>query len=182
MPPIPRVTRAAQAILTGAAISRLPVDVRALARKHAFLMRDPLPPDVSGMLIPAPVDAKKSWIIMVNPTHSIERQRFTIAHELGHLVLHQYTSPHADGMQRVRFRDDTSSAGTDRDEIEANQFAAELLMPEQFLLPRLRELGFDSWDGEPPDDAADAIGDLAAECKVSQQALVIRIANLLLTP
>lgn len=182
MPPLTRAVRAAQQVLEEASVGRLPVKVHELAKKHAFVMRDPLPKDVSGMLIPAGAESKKRWIIVLNKAHTPERQRFTTAHELGHLLLHQYTTPHADGTQRVRFRDGTSALGTDRDEVEANQFAAELLMPASLLIPRLRELGLDSWDGDPPEKGSDALSELAQECRVSEQALLLRIANLLQSP
>jgi hypothetical protein len=179
MPPKTRAVRAAEELLDTLTVRRLPVRIDEIARKHAFVMRDPLPPDVSGMLIPAADNSKKSWIIIVNKKHSLERQRFTMAHELAHLVLHEYKTPHADGTQRVRFRDASSSLGTDREEVEANQFAAEILMPATLLIPRLRELGLDSWDGELSDTVSDALVGLARECRVSEQALLFRIANLL---
>ena len=179
MPVNTKATRAAAQILNEAGVKKLPVNVDAIARLHAFVMRDPLPSDVSGMLIPASPDAKKRWIIVSNKAHSVERRRFTVAHELGHLLLHQYATPHADGGQRVRFRDGASSLGTDRDEVEANQFAAELLMPAALLIPRLEAIGLDSWNGAPPESLTEALRNLAAECRVSEQALLIRVANLL---
>lgn len=179
MPPKTRAISAAQDLLKESSSVRLPVKVHEFARKHAYVMHDSLPPDVSGMLVPAAERSKKRWIIIINKSHPIERQRFTMAHELAHLMLHQYKTPHADGMQRVHFRNAVSSLGSDRDEVEANQFAAELLMPAELLVPRLRELGLDSWDGEPSDSVAASLEQLAFECKVSQQALVFRLANLL---
>ena len=179
MPPVNRATKAATGLLEAANVKRLPVKVRELARKHAFVMRESLPQDVSGMLVPADPDSSKRWIIVLNRDHGRERQRFTIAHELGHLLLHQYTSPHADRVQRVQFRDSTSAQGTDREEIEANQFAAELLMPVSLMVPRLKDAGLDSWDGEVTGGVAETLEELANECQVSQQALVFRIANLL---
>ena len=55
------------------------------------------------------------------------RQRFTIAHEIGHAVLHK-------GKNLVDYR---MNIDTPRDlcEIEANNFAAELLMPAEFFGP-----------------------------------------------
>lgn len=51
------------------------------------------------------------------------RRRFTMAHELGHLMLHPLG---------VMFRDDTFSG--DEREVEANKFAAALLMPREFVV------------------------------------------------
>ncbi|NOT09558.1 MAG: ImmA/IrrE family metallo-endopeptidase [Gemmatimonadales bacterium] len=159
--------------------SKLPVRIYEIAKRYAHIQRDRLPSDVSGMLIPAPEGASKRWIIVINKDHSIERQRFSMAHELGHLVLHEYRTPHADGVRQVRYRDTESSRGTDRDEIEANQFAAEILLPTKLIVPKLQELGLDTWDGEANKRITGAVEDLAVVCQVSQQALLLRIGNLL---
>lgn len=169
---------AAQRLLEENSVTALPVNVRTLARKFASILHDPLPGDVSGMLVPNP-DGSKKWVIVLNKSHTQERQRFTLAHELGHILLHQYTSPHADGAQRVRFRDSQSATGTDREEVEANQFAAELLMPRELMLSKLRDLGIDAWDSERATAVSSAIAKLARECQVSEQALLFRIANLM---
>ena len=58
--------------------------------------------------------------IYVNPNESWSRKRFTVAHELGHCLLGHGA--------RNRRRD--ALPGVDSQEVEANNFAAELLMPE----------------------------------------------------
>lgn len=75
-------------------------------------------------------------IIGLNSSHSGTRQRFTLAHELGHILLHKHEAGglHVDEQDiRFRFRDQLSSDGSDTREREANAFAAELLMPKAFL-------------------------------------------------
>ncbi|WP_158784745.1 ImmA/IrrE family metallo-endopeptidase [Pantoea sp. BAV 3049] len=75
--------------------------------------------NISGELVPS----GESAVIRYNPTDSAKRQRFTIAHELGHYVLGH---GHA-------FRDPSSHFSMsyyDPREVDANQFAAEILMPE----------------------------------------------------
>jgi len=69
-------------------------------------------------------------------------------------------------------RDERSSEGTDEHEIEANIFAAELLMPAAFLERDLEQLD--------PADLLDEDGliSLAAAYRVSPQALTFRLANL----
>ncbi len=59
-------------------------------------------------------------VLTVNADHARTRQRFTIAHELGHLILH------------TRGTDDNS-------ESEANQFASALLIPREILRRAVRE-------------------------------------------
>ncbi len=57
------------------------------------------------------------------------RRRFTLAHEVGHWVLHHRRRPGAAGDVHVLHRDHTPGS-RDPKEREANTFAAELLMPE----------------------------------------------------
>jgi Zn-dependent peptidase ImmA (M78 family) len=82
-------------------------------------------------------------IIGVNQSNHRRRQRFTIAHELGHLLLH-----HGDGDSllvdrsfRVNFRDEISSLATSTQEIEANSFAAALLMPPDLVVEEVERDG-----------------------------------------
>ena len=64
------------------------------------------------------------------PRHtSPARDRFTVAHELGHLFLH-----HREGMGVARY----NRSGTDLAEVEANWFAAAFLMPEGPFLEDVR--------------------------------------------
>lgn len=105
-------------------------------------------------------------IIGVNASHSQSRQRFTIAHELGHLSLHGDAEYHFD--QKILYRNDVSSRATDEAEIEANQFAAELLMPEPLLSKDV--------DGLELDDVE--IEQLARKYQVSVQAMTIRLTVL----
>ena len=62
-------------------------------------------------------------IIFVNENDAPTRQRFTIAHELGHLALHE-----SEGSM-VDFRNQMHHVGSSTKEVEANAFAADLLMP-----------------------------------------------------
>src|SRR5450830_1828771 len=109
-------------------------------------------------------------IIGVNSLHHPNRQRFTIAHELGHLVMHREileNEVHVDKQFRILMRDGVAATGTDTIEIDANRFAAELLLP-SFLLDELLIKEFDI-DDEGPLEA------LAKKFKVSKQMLEYRI-------
>jgi Zn-dependent peptidase ImmA (M78 family) len=112
-------------------------------------------------------------LIGVNMLHAKPRQRFTIAHELGHLELGHLggTGEHAIRIDRdfkVMLRDKKSSPA----EIEANAFAAELLMPTSMLRnERELRLGLDTEDDR-------LIQLLASRYKVSQQAMTIRLASI----
>lgn len=61
-------------------------------------------------------------IIGYNENASVNRQKFSVAHELGHLYM-----GHLHGQSSI----DLNSS--DNDEIEANQFAAALIMPPSFI-------------------------------------------------
>ena len=111
-------------------------------------------------------------IIGVNAEQPPNRQRFTIAHELGHLLLHEGKQVHLDERLRVNLRNATSSLAVDPDEMEANQFAAELLMPEAFLEKDMLMLA--SRDLESGGD----IKKLAKKYQVSEQAMTIRLVAL----
>ena len=110
-------------------------------------------------------------VIGVNKDHALVRQRFTIAHELGHFLLHEHDQVHVDRGFRVRLRSGVSSQGTDRDEMEANRFAAELLMPLQLLRGDVQGREFDLTN-----DAE--LRSLARRYGVSTQALAIRLNTL----
>ena len=89
---------------------------------------------VSGMMVSR---EDSSSVIVVNKEHHENRQHFTIAHELGHYFLHRNSSPiFVDSTTAVFYRDPSASEGTKLQEIEANAFAAELLMPEEEVRKR----------------------------------------------
>lgn len=93
-------------------------------------------------------------VIWLDQAESEERKRFTIAHELGHLLLHP------PGME---FRD--SSFGGDQLEREANEFAADILMPLWMLEPIAVKLG-------------SSTKQLAKTFGVSSAAMSVRLAKL----
>ena len=62
---------------------------------------------VSGVTFRVP---GKTPLILLNETHPADRLRFTLAHELGHMIMHRFPSAYMEN--------------------EANDFASELLMPE----------------------------------------------------
>lgn len=64
-------------------------------------------------------------MIHINSTASQQDQRFTCAHELGHVILHPNVN--TPFLRRHTFY------SVDRIEREANQFAVELLMPDELL-------------------------------------------------
>jgi Zn-dependent peptidase ImmA (M78 family) len=80
----------------------------------------------------------KKCFIQVNYSHSPTRRRFTVAHELGHYCLHQDI---LNQNSEILERNTLSTVGVDVNEIEANNFAAELLMPAQEFIKQYNSLG-----------------------------------------
>lgn len=125
--------------------------------------------DISGLL----VVEKKRGAIGYNSTHAAVRQRFTIAHEIGHYVLHVKNSLQSRLFidKYVAFRDDESSAGSDWEEVEANAFAAALLMPARLVREEIRKRDLDL-------DDEDDLSYLAKRFHVSTSAMSYRLVNL----
>ncbi len=97
----------------------------ALARRLGIRVQTvALPPDESGN-IAMPADGVA--VISLNRWDSLNRQRFTCAHEIGH-YLRREEGGHW-GFSFTDYRDTLAGLGVDAEEVYANQFAAALLMP-----------------------------------------------------
>ena len=112
----------------------LPVPVEAIAADlFGLLVEQSNAIDVSGMLLPAERRIVLNAAEALHEDKPIRRQRFTIAHELGHWVCHclEGKAPHP---QPAFCRAADIAHDVDRAlEREANVFAAELLMPEEWV-------------------------------------------------
>jgi Zn-dependent peptidase ImmA (M78 family) len=160
----------AQEVLAHLGIHTAPTPVEKVAKALGAQVRfSPFDEELSGM-----IHVKDGVpVIGVNSLHHPNRQRFTIAHELGHLELHRQmitSNVHVDKNFPALMRDPTSATGTERVEIEANQFAAELLMPRKLIEQALAGKQFDIDDDGPIDE-------LAKKFRVSKQAVEYRIGN-----
>ncbi|WP_439472056.1 ImmA/IrrE family metallo-endopeptidase [Brevundimonas sp.] len=144
----------------------MPVE-KIIRARGIVLQHAPLADDLSGMAY----IRDGVGMIGVNALHHPNRQRFTLAHEFGHHELHAdilTTEVHVDRGFRVLKRDQLTSEGVDWREIEANAFAAELLMP-RFLLETMMDAGgFDLEDDEK-------VEALARRFRVSASALRFRL-------
>lgn len=156
-------------LLREAGVKAAPVPVEKLAVIVSATIRyEPFSGTLSGMLHKSD---KNRAVIGVNSLHAKTRKRFTVAHEIGHLVLHKEASFHIDHKFPIALRSEASSLAVDEKEIEANQFAAELLMP-RFLLMK----DIDSLPSEI--EVEEAIDKLARQYQVSSQAMTIRLSSL----
>jgi Zn-dependent peptidase ImmA (M78 family) len=106
-----------------------PVDPVTIANKLGIkVIVTRLPDEVSGALIK---EEGKDAIIVGHFEDSDNRKRFTYAHELGHYVYRFQQKNNSDQYEYIDLRDQCSSFGTQEEEVFANQFAANLLMPTQ---------------------------------------------------
>lgn len=148
-----------------------PVPIEAIAPSLGIRVQyEPAEDELSGFLL-RDLSRQKA-IIGVNDRHSKNRQRFTIAHELGHYLLHEQEKLHVDRRFQIQLRDGNSSKGESEEEKEANLFAAELLMPVSFIRQDLAEV-----EGLDLEDDATVSG-LAEKYGVSTQAMTFRLAYL----
>jgi Zn-dependent peptidase ImmA (M78 family) len=134
-PDFRKAERAAERILAEMDVTAPPVNPVALAKEMGvevwFASFTGASKNVSGFY-----DCEDNSIY-VNEDEYAPRQTFTIAHELGHKVLHQEWANSAD--YKVLWRD-VNGQEQDAKEVEANAFAANLLMP-KFLLDRYIDRG-----------------------------------------
>lgn len=163
-----------RALLEKADAFGIPIDVERVAVHIGLtVIERPLEDEYSGFL------AVKDKTIVVNSGHPHTRQRFTIAHEIGHYQLHSRkadTPVFIDPV--VYFRSEQSSAtggvsvAERMREREANHFAAELLIPANLLAKYLDEHPLN------PLNLPREIKELAGEFEVSKQAMEFRLSDL----
>jgi Zn-dependent peptidase ImmA (M78 family) len=160
----------AAALLEAHGIDTIPVPVYQLVQAiDAQVVRQRMGPDVSGMTYREGSRA----VIGLNSAHHPRRQRFTAAHEIGHIVLHPGRPVTIDSTIRVNFRDAVSSLATDTEEVEANAFAAALLMPPQHVVAQVERLLVGGVRSREK-----LVTELAARFDVSPEAMGYRLINL----
>jgi hypothetical protein len=140
----------------------LPVRLAAMADELGLeVFRAPLKPNVSGLIEPSE-SAPSGFRIRINRHELAERQRFTLAHEIGHYILHR-DKIGGGIIDNIMYRSNLSS----RYEVEANKFAADLIMPMSHINQKLNEFG-----GVVSEETIVA---LANYFRVSQAAMRIRL-------
>ncbi|VAW45852.1 hypothetical protein MNBD_GAMMA03-26 [hydrothermal vent metagenome] len=116
-------------------------------------------PNISGIVIHKTEPHEK--VIYLNQEDSPVRQRFTLAHEIGHIILHHKLEEGED-FQQVDYR--KNNIDFDPKEYQANSFAAAFLMPKELVKKAWNELK--------------SVDDFSAVFKVSKQAAAIRLNDL----
>lgn len=166
-----RIQDVANRLLESCSTLPIPIESIVLARGIRLLPYD-LGEDTSGVLVIENGNATIGY----NKSESKVRNRFTIAHELGHYELHKDKEQtlFVDNGFKVMFRSNNShnsDCSSLQMEREANEFAANILMPEPLLRAELERLELDYTDES-------AIKLLAKKFGVSSVAMSYRIANL----
>lgn len=114
--------------------------------------------DLSGMLT--------NNTIYINEGLHPNRKRFTIAHELGHYLIHKKQDNSYKG---IRFRSTYISSKEKKEEREANTFASQLLIPTNFVKKDLEDSS---------EISEDKIIKLSKKYEVSVIAMTIRLEKL----
>lgn len=163
-----KVEAIAEKLLDSVGIDTTPVPVEDIVRKLDLRLKESdLGQDISGVLV------IKNGIgtIGINENDGSLRKRFTIAHEIGHYILHRTSGDLFIDKTKVHYRDSNSSKGEDYKEMEANSFAAAILMPQKLVVAEILKGNIDLTDEND-------IKDLASRFGVSSIAMTYRIANL----
>lgn len=123
--------------------------------------------DISGLFV---IKDKLAYIRYKENEKNEKRNRFTIAHELGHFVLHKNIPLiiEKSNKEGTLYRDNTSSTGEVKREREANAFAASLLMPKFLIEKEISDLP----------EKKDVVKHLANKFNVSSDAMTFRLINL----
>jgi Zn-dependent peptidase ImmA (M78 family) len=139
----------------------IPVPVWRIPEKLGYTMYDFAVNEDNEHVSGAVLYDKKQ--ILLNPKENARRRIFTLAHEIGHIVLE-----HRAGNDRmVDTRSDLVFPLKRTKEYEANEFAGELLMPEEEFRKE--------WNEKKGLSLTDRVGHMTKEFGVSFSAVTVRL-------
>lgn len=138
-----------------------PIDITAMANGLGLIVYDDyeLSPGISGMIQrDSSEESASGYVISVNANEPYNRRRFTVAHECAHFLRHR--DKIGDGIfDDAMYRSERMNS---QEEFEANNTAADLLMPRSLVVAYVRK-GFRD------------IRELAAKFQVSDAAMRVRM-------
>lgn len=146
-------------------MSQRPIRLGALANElDVYIKISSLGTGISGQIS----KDGEAYVIKVNRNEARERQRFTIAHELAHYLLHQDIIDRSPNgiTDTVLYR----SGEPQQIEYEANRLAAEIVMPTELIARELEE----DFDGVVTEATIEA---LSNRYEVSKAAMEIKLSN-----
>ena len=149
----------AREFLRDAKVTSVPVDIESLARLAGAKIerKDDMALDESGKTFPY----KGKHYIWINDVHSYERQRFTVLHEIGHIML-GLPSLHAGAAGSGLFHHGSRAS----EEVACDAFAAECLLPYTLI----------SQDLKGKDVSLELAKSLASHYEASLSATMSRVA------
>lgn len=124
-------TKIAQRTLKEIKVDNPPVDVhKVLQHLGINLLPYAFPDKISAILL----KENNMFVVGVNENHHPNRQRFSIAHEIGHYLLGHYKDVFVDSAEITEGRFDIRDTVQNKiQEQEANYFAGELLIPSEMI-------------------------------------------------
>lgn len=142
----------------------IPVNLNELVKKYAQVIYKTIPIEgIDGVCLNLK-NPKKSTKVVVNNSSSSNRQRFTLAHELGHIIIPWHLGTIIDDIDNPGNKN-VSDKEYWNHEKEANKFASELLMPFDWLYSRFLE----------NQNLSDLVKSTSFKCLVSEEAARIRV-------
>ncbi len=164
MLPVPELAgRTAEQFVHELGITELPVDPIAIAEEELGIHVEAKPVSrkgVSGMLLRL---GEEYAIVYATHIRSEGFQRFSVAHEIGHFKLPGHIDHIFDGGKTVH-ESRAGFASGDPYELEADHYAASLLMPDPVFSKEMNRVG----------DGLEAIESLSTACRTSLEATAIR--------
>lgn len=113
----------------------VPFNLENIVKDYATLLYKPIPiQGVDGVSLNIKTPGKTPMVI-VNSSLPLKRQRFTLAHELGHLIIPWHLGTIVDDI----YTDAYKNYSYQELEQEANRFAAEILMPNDWIISIISE-------------------------------------------
>lgn len=145
-------------------LSETPVKLGALAKDLGLeVFRSSMKPGISGLIEPSDT-AASGYRIKINRHESVERQRFTLAHEISHYLLHRDYIRNG-VIDNTMYRSSLSN----KQEIEANKLASKIVMPDAAISELRRKhsgAGFD-----------EMVHRMARDLRVSEPAMRIKLGG-----
>ncbi len=144
---------------------RPPYDLEALVLNYATVELHHFPLDADGVTIG--IGGEKKPQILINSDSPETRRKFTLAHELGHIIIPWHTGTIVSHLDKIETNEEYR-----RMESEANQFAAELLLPSSWINEKESEFS----------SVEKLISTILDESGASRDATLIKIFNTIELP
>lgn len=117
-----------------------PIDIFSLTKQYAIIESKNIPVDIDGISLYLKLPNKGPKVI-INNNKPENRMRFTLAHELGHVLIPWHLGSIVDNISLPN--DENRSDKYWYLETEANRFASELLMPTRWVENIINKCQFD---------------------------------------